>query len=328
MAITMKEIANIAGVDISTVSRALNNDQTISLDVRGKIHDIARQNSYKKRRTKAKNVSYVIDKRYFLLTSHFYNRVIEGIEDEVKKQKYVFQFNSLEPNQFSLVNINIKNLAGMIITSCNHDDFILEIKMLGIPVVLVDYYLPTEDISSVLIDNTDGIIMGMQYLSSLGHRRIAYLKGDIAEIGSYDRFIGYRKAVQMFDLDDDERLVIGCDFSIKSAYEAMRDFLDSGIDHPTAVLNVNDMVAIGAMEAIKEKNLRIPDDMSVLGFDDIDLAGEVIPRLSTIHVRKRTIGRLAVQRLIQLIQGKDIEYNKILVAPILRVRESTAHKKD
>jgi DNA-binding LacI/PurR family transcriptional regulator len=71
----------------------------------------------------------------------------------------------------------------------------------------------------------------------------------------------------------------------------------------------------------------IPDDMSVLGFDDIDLAGEIIPRLSTIHVRKRTIGCLAVRRLIQLIQGIDIEYSKILVAPTLQVRESTAHKK-
>jgi len=327
MAITMKEIASIAGVDTSTVSRALNNDQAISLDVREKIQDIARKNSYKKRKTKAKNVSYVIDKRYFLLTSRFYNRVIEGIEDELKKQKYVFQFNSLEPNQFSLENIHIKNLAGMIITSCYHDDFIIEVKKLGIPVVLVDYYLPTEDISSVLIDNTDGIIKGMQYLASLGHRRIAYIKGDISEIGSYDRYMGYRKAVQMFDLDDDERLVIGCDFSIKGTYEAMRSFLNSGIDRPTALLAVNDIVAIGAMEAIKEKSLRIPDDMSVLGFDDIDLAGEVIPRLSTIHVRKRTIGRLAVQRLMQLIQGVDIEYSKILVAPVLKIRESTAHKK-
>ncbi len=80
----------------------------------------------------------------------------------------------------------------MIITSCYHDDFIMEVIKTGIPVVLVDYYLPTEDINSVLIDNVDGIIKGMRYLSSLGHRRVAYLTGDINEIGSRDRFSGYQ----------------------------------------------------------------------------------------------------------------------------------------
>ncbi|MCK4803422.1 MAG: hypothetical protein KAT88_02660 [Spirochaetes bacterium] len=80
----------------------------------------------------------------------------------------------------------------MIITSCYHDDFIMEVIKTGIPVVLVDYYLPTEDINSVLIDNVDGIIKGMRYLSSLGHRRVAYLTGDINERGSRDRFSGYQ----------------------------------------------------------------------------------------------------------------------------------------
>ncbi len=138
---------------------------TISSDVKNRIRDIAQKNNFKKRLTKVRNISYVIDKRFFFLTSHFYNRVIEGIEEEVKKHGYVFQFNSLDPNQFSLKNINIKNLSGMIITSCYHDDFIMEVIKTGIPVVLVDYYLPTEDINSVLIDNGDGIIKGIRYLS-------------------------------------------------------------------------------------------------------------------------------------------------------------------
>ena len=80
-----------------------------------------------------------------------------------------------------------------------------------------------------------------------------------------------------------------------------------------------------AMEAIKEQNLRIPDDISVLGFDDIDLANEVIPHLSTMHVRKRTMGTLAVERLFQLVDNENIPYTKILVSPILKERESTKH---
>ena len=93
MSITMKEIAQIAGVDVWTVSRALSNEQTISPDVKNKIFDIARKNNYQRRKTNGKNISYVIDKRFFLLTSHFYNRIIEGIEEEAKKRGYIFQFN-------------------------------------------------------------------------------------------------------------------------------------------------------------------------------------------------------------------------------------------
>ena len=323
MAIKMKDIAKIAGVNISTVSRALNNDSTLSEDLKKRIIEIANKYNYKRRNTTTKNVSYVIDKRFFSLTSHFYNGVIEGIEEELKKNGYNFQFNSLEPNQFDLGNINIKNISGMIITSCYHDDFILKVKEVGIPIVLVDYYLPTENISAVLIDNVDGVIKGIEYLSSLGHKRIAYLKGDISEIGSNDRFIGFKKAVEMFNLDQDESLIIESDFSIKSAYEAMTNFLNSCKNIPTAVMAVNDIVAIGAMEAIKKKKLRIPNDICVLGFDDIDLASEVIPSLSTMHVRKNTIGRLAVQRLLEIVNGKQIDFDKILVKPKLVIREST-----
>jgi DNA-binding LacI/PurR family transcriptional regulator len=174
----------------------------------------------------------------------------------------------------------------MIVTSWYHDDFIKEVKKIGIPIVLVDYYLPTEDISSILSDKMDGVVKGAEYLHSLGHRRIAYLKGDITVRGSGDRLLGFRRAVEMFDLDPDERLILDCDFTIRSAYVTMKRFLEETPIPPTAVMAVNDIVAMGAMEAIKERSLKIPEDMSVLGFDDIDLASEVIPHLSTMHVRK------------------------------------------
>ncbi|HUV06356.1 MAG TPA: LacI family DNA-binding transcriptional regulator, partial [Spirochaetia bacterium] len=317
MAITMKDIADLAGVNISTVSRALNNDKAISEEVRQRIQDIAARQGYQRRKVAVKNISYVIDKGFFLLTSHFYNRIIEGIEEECKKNGYTFQFNSLEQNQFVPGNISIKNIAGMIVTSWYHDDFIREIEKIGIPLVLVDYYLPTEDISSILSDKTDGVIKGIEHLASLGHRRIAYLRGDITVLGSSDRLIGYRRAVDMFHLDRDENLILSCDFSIKSAYEAMKTFLGTTGEYPTAVMAINDIVAMGAMEAIKERGLKIPEDISVLGFDDIDLASEVIPHLSTMHVKKRTMGRLAVQRLLDIIENREIEYTKIMLKPTL-----------
>ncbi len=323
MAITMKQIAEIAGVNISTVSRALNNDKSISEEVRRRITDIADKHEYKRRKVAVRNISYVIDKRFFLLTSHFYNRVIEGIEEDVRENGYSFNFNCLEPNQFALGNISIKNIAGMIVTSWYHDDFIREVKKIGMPLVLVDYYLPTEDITAILADKIDGVIKGIEYLSSLGHRRIAYLQGDISVLGSRDRLLGYKRSVEMFNLEQDDELIIPCDFSLKSAYLAMKQLLAGPGKIPTAVMGVNDMVAMGAMEAIKEKGLKIPNDISVLGFDDIDLASEVIPHLSTMHVKKRTMGKMAVQQLISIIHNKQAEYDKIVLKPTLIVRESS-----
>jgi LacI family transcriptional regulator len=323
----MKQIAEMAGVNISTVSRALNNDKAISAEVKRRIHDIASAHNYRRRRTISNTISYVIDKRFFLLTSHFYNRIIEGIEGEVKKNGFAFQFNSLEPNQFVMGNINVKNIAGMIVTSWYHDDFIKEVKKIGVPLMLVDYYLPTEDIPAVLSDKIDGVIKAIEYLHTLGHQRIAYLQGDITVLGSKDRLVGYRRAVEMFGLDTDADLVIPCDFKIKSAYQAMKEFLARTSEPPTAVMGDNDIVAMGAMEAIKEAGHKIPDDISVIGFDDIDLASEVIPHLSTMHVKKRTMGQLAVQRLLEIIDNKELAYNKVVLKPTLVVRESTGRSK-
>ena len=319
----MKEIARIAGVNISTVSRALNNDRAISEEVKQRIGAIAEQHDYKRRKVTGRNVLYVIDKRFFVLTSHFYNRVIQGIEEEVRKRGYVFQFGSLEPDQFTLGSLDIRNIAGMIVTSWYHDDFIREVHRIGVPMVLVDYYLPTRDISAILPDKMDGIAKGVEYLASLGHRRIAYLKGDTTAQGGADRLLGFHRAVKMFGLDPDGNLLIDCDLTIKSAYEATKGFLQATAEPPTAMMAANDIVAMGAMEAIKEQQLKIPEDISVLGFDDIELASQVIPHLSTMHVRKRTMGRLAVRRLMEIIAGKTVEYSKIVLEPTLVVREST-----
>lgn len=327
MSITMKEIADMAGVNISTVSRVLNNDSSISAEIRNKIINIANKHNYKKRKVRSKNIIYIIDKRFFLLTSHFYNRIIDGIEEEVKKRGYTFQFYSLEPNQFFLGNINLNNIAGMIISSHYHNEFVIEAKKLGIPIVLVDHYLPTENIYAVLTDKIDGVVKGIQYLASLGHKNIAYLKGDVSQIGGMDRLIGFKRAVDMFSLNKEENMVIACDLNIKGAFISFKRFLETCKSPPTAVMCANDIVAIGAMEAVKDKDLSIPEDISIMGFDDIDLASEVIPNLSTMHVRKKTMGKLAVNTLFQIIHGEKIEYNKIMIKPTLVIRESTGTPK-
>jgi DNA-binding LacI/PurR family transcriptional regulator len=328
MSITMKKIAELAGVNISTVSRALNNDTSISENVKQRILNIADQHNYKRRIALKTNITYMIDKRFFLMSSNFYNRIIESIENEVKKQGFAFHLSFVEPQRFVVTNMNIKNTAGIIITSWQYDKFIQELMMTGIPVVLVDFYQPNKNIVSILSDKIDGVFSAIEYLASLGHRRILYLQGDSTLWGSRDRYIGYKRAIEIFDLEDDDNLVIDCDMSITGAYQAMNKFFDSSRKYPTAIMGANDIVAIGAMEAIKERGLKIPDDISVFGYDDIDLAKEVVPNLSTMRVEKERMGRLAVQQLIYAINNRNPEYDKIIIKPTLVERESTAAPKN
>ena len=327
MSITMKKIAEIAKVNISTVSRALNNDTSISENVKQRILEIADQHDYKRRIALKTNITYMIDKRFFLMSSNFYNRIIESIENEVKKQGYAFHLSFVEPQRFVVTNMNVKNTAGIIITSWQYDEFIQELMMTGIPVILVDFYQPNKNIVSILSDKIDGVFTAIEYLASIGHRRVLYLQGDSSLWGSRDRYIGYKRAVEIFGLDDEEGLVIDCDISISGAYKAMNSFFDSAEKFPTAIMGANDIVAIGAMEAIKERGLKIPDDISVFGYDDIDLAREVVPKLSTMRVEKQRMGRLAVQQLMNMINNNISEFDKIIIKPSLVVRESTAAPK-
>ncbi len=119
-----------------------------------------------------------------LITSHFYNRVIEGIEEELRDRSYNFRFNCLDPENFLIENIGPEKFAGMIVTSVYHEDFFEQIRNLGIPIVLLDSYFPHGYIDSVLVDNVAGVVEGLNYLKSLGHRRIAYIAGDVNDIGS------------------------------------------------------------------------------------------------------------------------------------------------
>jgi LacI family transcriptional regulator len=326
MAVTMNEIANKLNLSIATVSRALSGKaDTVSEETRKAIFEAVEKYGYHKRRTIGKSVAFVIDKDSFNLSSQFYAQIISGIEEELIRSKYYFHFNSIEREKFDLtkINLNFNDLAGVIMVGVYHDDFVLKLKHIEIPLVLLDYYIPTEDIHTVLIDNADGILKACKYLSSLGHTRVAYLSGDSVETSAQERLYGFRRSQEMFGLDGDRDLVVmNCKSRMDEGFTAMNGILD--MDRlPTAVLAYNDLIAVGAMDAIKQRGLSIPKDISVVGFDDIGLASEVNPFLTTIHVPKRRMGIMAVQSLLQIIRGKQEPAKKILVPTRLVVRDST-----
>jgi LacI family transcriptional regulator len=326
MAVTMNEIAKRLNVSVATVSRALSGkSDTVSEETRKAIFEAVEKSGYRKRRTIGKSVAFVIDKDSFGLSTQFYARIISGIEEELIRNKYYFHFNSVEREKFDLskINLNFNDLAGVIMVGVYHDDFVLKLKRTEIPMVLLDYYIPTEDIHAVLIDNADGILKACKHLASLGHTRVAYLSGDGVETSAQERFNGYQRAQEIFGFEDDPALVVkDCKSRIDEGYRATCELLMRE-PSPTAIIAYNDLIAIGAMDAVKQRGLSIPKDISVIGFDDISLASEVNPPLTTVHVSKRTLGILAVQRLLQVISNKDEPVQKTLVPTSLVVREST-----
>ena len=170
----------------------------------------------------------------------------------------------------------------------------------------------------------------MEYLVSLGHRDILFVVGNPISLGAEDRRSGFKRALRMYNLPGDTRPLLECDYSINGAYETVLGHLTScgsareDTPFPTAILGGTDTLAIGAMEAVKSLGLSVPGDVSIMGFDDISLAAEVVPALTTMEVRKKTLGRLAVENLITLIEGNHPGYHKVLLTPSVLPRASTA----
>ena len=324
---TMSEIAKQLHLSVATVSRALSGKaESVSEETRKAIFEFVEKNGYQKRKSIGTNVAFVIDKDSFDLSSQFYARIISGIEEELVRHKYYFHFNSIDKDNFDLAKINLdfSSLAGVIMVGVRHDDFVLKLRGLEVPMILIDYYIPTEDIPAVLIDNTAGILKACSHLSTLGHRRIGYLSGDSVETSAQERLFGFECARKAYGLDPDPGLVVeNCKSRIDEGYRAMLGLLRSGAP-PTAVVAYNDLIAVGAMDAIKQAGLAVPGDISVLGFDDIPVAAEVNPPLTTMHVPKETMGTMAARRLVDVIKKRGDPPHKVLIPAQLVVRSSTA----
>jgi LacI family transcriptional regulator len=328
MAITMKEIARKLGVSIATVSRVLSgSEDSVSDDVRTAILDAAKQLGYKPRRKVGRTIAFLIDNELFNLSSLFYSNIISGMEKEVALRRYFFHFNAVKQDELPLrsLNLRLNDLAGAVLIGTYDSEFILRLKSHHLPVIMVDYWVPTEDIDTVLVDNVDGIMRAGKHLSDLGHRRVAYISGTIDSVSSQERLYGFSRAQVAFHFTVEPALVAECPESISGGFEAMNRILDMpGVPAPTAVIAYNDMVALGAMDAIKQKGLSIPEDISVVGFDDISLSAEVMPPLTTVQVPKELMGKLAAEMLFHLIDGKSHSTRKVMLPTRVVVRGSTA----
>lgn len=329
---TLEDIAKRAGVSRSTVSRVINNHPHVRPEVRERVWKIIRELNYQPHavaRSLAKRQTSVIgliipQAVAVIFADPFFPTVIRGISDACNSSGYYLMLAlfSSSKEEAGLYNRFIRSghLDGVIISSTVVDDplipRLLEDK---VPFVLIGRYPDDPRVNYVDADNVTGAQMAVDYLLRLGHRRIAMITGPLGYIAARDRYEGYKQALQKRGLIVDENLVVESDFSESGGYQAMKELLRW---EPTAVFAASDAMAMGAMKAIREAGLRIPDDVSVIGFDDHEFASYTTPPLTTVRQPIYRLGFTATTTLVEILEGK-VETPQHLVLPTELILRNT-----
>jgi len=327
---SIKDIAKLAGVSHSTVSRALQNSPLVNAKTAEEIRRIARESGYRAsavarglvtRRTET--IGLVVT----TISDPFASEVVSGIEQVANGHGYsVFLAESnAEPEREKKMvqQLAERRVDGILVTSSRVGALYLPLlSEMQVPIVLVNNQHPGAFVHSVMIGNLEGSRAAAAHLVGLGHRRIAYLGDQFGYQSDTERFAGYRVALDAAGIPFLPELVVHGDGLPAEAMNAMEKLLALP-EPPTAVCCYNDMSALGAMRKIRLRGLRVPEDISVVGFDDLFLASYMQPALTTVRQPMRHMGQLAMESLFKLMSGEASEI-RIRVDAELIVRQSTA----
>ena len=324
----IKQISEITGFSAATISNALNNKKGVGKETSDTIFRVAREIGYIDASTVTK-IKLVIYKKNGLIIDDtpFFTLLINGFEQECSKSGYEMVISNLDSR-----NSNYKEQVKQLIsepdsavvllgTELSKEDLKIY-KEAQCPVLLLDYWSSDMFFSGVIINNEDSIRMAVNYLFANGHTEIGYLAGKFRILGFKQREAGYKHALQENGLDLKQEYLISLSTTMNGAYKDMLDYLNKSTVLPTAFIADNDMIALGVMKALQEKGYRIPEDISIIGFDDLPFCEISSPRLTSVRVPKQEMGRLAVRKIIEIINGKDEVNTKIQVCTEFVERDS------
>jgi len=333
---TSIDVAKLAGVSRTTVSFVLNNfpDSNISENTRQRVIEAARQLNYhpnasgrKLASGKSKMIGLVrLQSIEQVFNDAFLLQVFVGIEQAASKWGFHVLLKHLDHEKTDGYSqlITENHVDGIILSGpLQNDPELIQLHKEGVPIILLGQMANT-NIPFVDVNAEFGSKMAVDHLISCGHKRIAMITNAKMEYSSaQQRKSGYLKAIKNAKIKVDESLIKEGDFTPASGYEAMKDLL-SLPPYPTAVFVASDVVAIGAIQAIKQAGLRIPQDIEIIGFDDVPMAEFYDPPLSTVRLPAFDLGRLAGDQLIKMILGNDTDLPGVLLETELILRESTS----
>lgn len=342
--LTIRDIAKICGVGVSTVSRAINNHPDINPETKKMVMDAIRESGYipnnsarNLKRTDAKSIAVLVKG----MTNPVFSSMIKVMEDAIRRKKYTLVLRHVDPDEdevdVALELIKEKRLRGIIFLGGYFYHAEEKLEKLQVPFLLSTVGCPPENMSrkqysSLSVDDEKESFKMVEALIGQGHRRIAILcaeAGDVS-IGRL-RLEGYKKALAAHGIALDELLIRPMKrsveaFSMQSGYVLMRELLDSGADF-TAVFAISDIMAVGACRAIAEAGKRVPEDISVAGFDGIELGNYYIPSITTIEQPVEEIARETIELMFDILAGRERHQHRVFEGRLL-LRESTRRRTD
>jgi LacI family transcriptional regulator len=326
---TIKEVAHRAGVSTATVSRVFNNSPLVVDDTRQRILKVANDLRYHPNplarslsTQKAHSIGLLLPDLY----GEFFSEVIRGV-DQIVQEKDNHLLVSSSHSKTSEVESALKMMRGrvdgIIIMSPAIDSQTLHKNLPhDMPVILLNCYVEGDTIDSINVDNYGGSYEMVKHLASHGHTRIAIIKGTETNYDAKQRLKGYRSAVKESHCVLSTELEIEGDLTKESGYAAGKKILKM-TPLPTAIFASNDSMAFGAISALKEEGVTIPNDMAIAGFDDIPIARFMQPKLSTVKISISEFGTLGAQRLYDAIENMDHHRIQHIIIPTeLSLRES------
>lgn len=337
--LTIKDIAKLCGVGVSTVSRAMNDHPDINPETKQMIMEVIRENNYipnnsarNLKRTDSKTIAVLVKG----VDNPLFSRMIRVIEDEIGNKKYamvVHQVESYEDEIAAALELEReKRLRGIIFLGGFYSESSESLAQLKVPVVLVTSAKPQFEqdntYSAVSVDDVKESYKMVDYLCKLGHKDIAIITATIHDesVGKL-RLSGYYKALQDNNIRVNEKLIKYMeeseDYSMGCGYHLMTELLDSG-EKISAVFAISDSLAIGACRAIHDNGLCVPKDIAVAGFDGIDIASYYTPSLTTITQPMEAIAKEATRILFNVIRNKSMHTHKFFEGE-LTIRESTGN---
>lgn len=330
--VTISQVANEAGVSTQTVSRVINDRPDVSPETRRRVQAVIARLGYQPNAI-ARSLVSRRTRTLGLITAdfsdYFFTQVIAGAEAEARQRDYFFMLGSTERNAQDepeyIRLLTERQVEGILFArpSTEPDDrHLVSLLREGVPVVTTAYHLPGEALTVVDVDNVDGGRKATQCLIDGGHRRIGMIAGTPHWKSVTDRTQGFKLAVEAAGIAFDENRIEAGDWSYESGYEAMIRLLERAPDI-TAVFSQNDRMAIGAMRALRESGRSVPEDVAMVGYDDVPAAAYCHPRLTTIRQPMREVGALAARLLIELIDNPEGgECHEVLLSTELIVRDS------
>ncbi|HHV61392.1 MAG TPA: LacI family transcriptional regulator [Firmicutes bacterium] len=343
---SIEDVAKLARVSPATVSNVLNQTRPVREDTRKRVLEAVKRLNYRPneiarslKRKKTKSVGVIVPS----ISNPFYPSIVRGIEELLATRGYsILLYNTDRERTKELKAIETffeKQVDGVVFASASlaiNTSYITTLRNNGVAVVAFDQRLDDPGVDVVTVDNVQGGYIGARYLIELGHSRIAFVSGPLSRLTRRHRFDGYKKALSecgvilneyLLRISVNEEEIANGNYEFENGYLQTLSLLKlPQHKRPTAIFAINDLTAIGCLKALQESGIDVPGEISLVGYDDIPLAGFVTPGLTTIVQPKYEMGRIAAQLLLERMEGNYLEgEGRIRVLePRLSIRQSTA----